>query len=113
MNEDVHATRHGRHRLRVGPAQRLRKARMHARGANGITAVDHEIPQTPEFRMGGGGLYSTVSDYLKFTQALLTGDGPILKPETVRLMAQNSMEEGVLCRPLKSQLPAMSTDLDF
>lgn len=97
----------------IGPAQRLRKARMHTRGANGITAVDHEIPQTPEFHMGGGGLYSTVGDYLKFTQALLVGGGPILKPETVRLMAENSMEEGVLCRPLKSQLPNLSTDLDF
>ena len=49
------------------PAQRPRKARMHTRGPNGITAVDHEIPQTPEFHMGGGGLYSTVSDYLRFT----------------------------------------------
>lgn len=97
----------------IGPAQRPRKARMHTRGPNGITAVDHEIPQTPEFHMGGGGLYSTVSDYLKFTQALLAGGGPILKPETVRLMSENSMEEGVLCRPLKSQLPAMSSDLDF
>jgi CubicO group peptidase (beta-lactamase class C family) len=75
--------------------------------------MDHEIPQTPEFHMGGGGLYSTVSDYLKFTQALLVGGGPILKPETVKLMAENQMAEGVLCRPLKSQLPHMSTDLDF
>src|SRR5436190_14841123 len=53
----------------IGPAQRLRKACMHTRGSSGITAVEHEIPQTPEFHMGGGGLYSTVSDYLKFTQA--------------------------------------------
>jgi len=97
----------------IGPAQRLRKARMHTRGANGLTAIDHEIPQMPEFHMGGGGLYSTVGDYLKFTQALLAGGGSILKPETVRLMAENSMEEGVLCRPLRSQLPSLSTDLDF
>jgi len=48
----------------IGPAQRLRKARMHTRGVGGIAAVDHEIPQAPEFHMGGGGLYSTVSDYL-------------------------------------------------
>jgi hypothetical protein len=27
--------------------------------------------------MGGGGRYSTVSDYLKLTQALLKGGGPI------------------------------------
>ena len=33
--------------------------------------------------------------------------------QTVTLMAQNHMAEGVLCRPLKSQLPHMSTDLGF
>ena len=91
----------------IGPAQRMRKAKMHTRGPGGFSAMDHEIPQMPEFHMGGGGLYSTVSDYLKFTQALLAGGGPILKPETVKLMAQNHMAEGVLCRPLKSQLPHM------
>ncbi len=97
----------------IGPAQRPRKARMHARGANGIAVVDHEVPQSPEFHMGGGGLYSTVIDYLEFTQALLRGGEPILRPETVALMARNAMDEGVLCRPLRSQLPVMSTDLDF
>ena len=45
----------------IGPAQRLRKAAMHTRDEEGgFTAIDHEIPQTPEFHMGGGGLYSTV-----------------------------------------------------
>jgi CubicO group peptidase (beta-lactamase class C family) len=97
----------------IGPAQRLRKARMHTRDGKGFTAIEHEIPQTPEFHMGGGGLYSTVSDYLKFTRALLAGGGAILKPETVKLMAQNHMAEGVLCRPLKSQLPNLSTDMNF
>src|SRR4051812_15837239 len=97
----------------IGPAQRMRKAHMHTRGPSGFTVMDHEIPQMPEFHMGGGGLYSTVSDYLKFTQALVRGGGKILKPETVKSMGQNHMAEGVLCRPLKSQLPHMSTDLDF
>lgn len=97
----------------IGPAQRLRKARMNTRSAGGFATMEHEIPQTPEFHMGGGGLYSTVSDYLKFTRALLMDGGPILGPETVKTMAQNHMAEGVLCRPLKSQLPHMSTDLDF
>jgi len=97
----------------IGPAQRLRKAKMHTRHADGFNVMEHEIPQTPEFHMGGGGLYSTVVDYLKFTQALLADGGPILKPETVKLMGQNHMAEGVLCRPLKSQLAHMSTDLDF
>jgi len=96
----------------IGPAQRLRKARMHTRSDDGFTVIDHEITQTPEFHMGGGGLYSTVGDYLKFTRALLAGGGGILKPETVALMAKNAMGE-VSCRPLKSQLPNLSTDLDF
>jgi CubicO group peptidase (beta-lactamase class C family) len=97
----------------IGPAQRLRKVRMHRREASGIAAMDHEIPQMPEFHMGGGGLYSTVVDYLKFTRALLGGGPPILKPETVKQMGRNHMADGVLCRPLKSQLAGMSTDLDF
>ena len=97
----------------IGPAQRMRKAKMHTRSAGGFNVMEHEIPQAPEFHMGGGGLYSTVSDYLKFTRALLMDGGPILGPETVKTMAQNHMAEGVLCRPLKSQLPHMSTDLDF
>jgi methyl acetate hydrolase len=96
----------------IGPAQRLRKARMHTRG-DGFTPIDHEIPQMPEFHMGGGGLYSTVVDYLRFTRALLSGGGPILRPETVTLMAQNHMAEGVRCRLLRSQLAGMSTDLGF
>lgn len=97
----------------IGPAQRLRKAKMHRREETGLVAIDHEIPQTPEFHMGGGGLYSTVHDYLKFTSALLRDGTPILKPATVATMFKNSMNEGVLCRPLKSQLPNMSTNLDF
>jgi CubicO group peptidase (beta-lactamase class C family) len=98
----------------IGPAQRLRKAKMHTRNAaGGFNVMEHEIPQTPEFHMGGGGLYSTVSDYLRFTSALMNGGGPILKPETVTLMGRNHMAEGVLCRPLKSQLPNLSTDMDF
>jgi hypothetical protein len=32
-----------------------------------------EIPQDPEFHMGGGDLYSTVGDHLKFTQMILHG----------------------------------------
>jgi CubicO group peptidase (beta-lactamase class C family) len=97
----------------IGPAQRLRKARLHRRGEQGIAALDHELPQTPEVHMGGGALYSTVDDYLKFTRALLAGGAPILRPETMTLMARNHLPEGVLCRPLKSAVPGLSTDLDF
>lgn len=66
--------------------------------------------------MGGGALYSTVGDYLNFTRMIL-GEGAlngrrVLKPQTVRLMSRNAMGD-VSCRPLKSQLPNRSTDMDF
>ncbi len=51
-------------------------------------------PQT--FFSGGGGIVSTVPDFLRFCQMLLNGgelDGVrILKPETVRLMTTNSLQ---------------------
>ncbi len=99
--------------FRLGAAQRQRKVPMHIRVAEGsFTATDHEIPQDPEFHMGGGGLYSTAGDYLKFTRMILNGGEGVLRPETIALMSRNAMGD-VSCRPLKSQLPAMSTDLDF
>jgi CubicO group peptidase (beta-lactamase class C family) len=54
---------------------------------------DVSKPQT--FFSGGGGIVSTVPDFLRFCQMLLNGgelDGMrILKPETVRLMTTNSL----------------------
>src|SRR5262245_7961845 len=101
-------------RFKITPAMRPRKAAVHVRKeGGGFTATDHELNQEPEVFMGGGALYSTVGDYLKFTCALLAGGGAILRPETVALMFKNSMNEGVLCRPLKSYIPARSTDMNF
>ncbi len=98
----------------ISPAMRPRKAAVHVRkDGGGFTATDHELNQQPEVFQGGGALYSTVGDYLKFTRALLAGGAPILKSETVALMFRNSMNPGVLCKPLKSYLPARSTDMNF
>ena len=45
--------------LKIRPDQRARLARMHARMPDGsLSPIDFEIPQDPEFHMGGGGLYS-------------------------------------------------------
>jgi CubicO group peptidase (beta-lactamase class C family) len=96
--------------------QRTRLARVHARTPTGIVATDFEIPQAPEFEMGGGGLYSTVGDYLRFTRMILGGgslDGVrVLAAETVARMSQNAMGE-LRCRPLKSASPALTNDVDF
>ena len=57
--------------------------------------MDLEIPQDPEFEMGGGGLYSTAGDYLRFVRMILNrgkaGGTQVLKPETVDLMSKNNM----------------------
>jgi len=51
---------------------------MHARGADGsLKPIEFEMPQEPEFFMGGGGLYSTGSDYLKFVRMFLNHGSPI------------------------------------
>ena len=62
---------------------------MHQRGADGaLTPIPFEMAQEPEFHMGGGGLYGTAPDYIRFVRMLLNGgtlDGDrVLKPETVR-----------------------------
>ena len=54
-----------------------------------------DVTKRQTFFSGGGGIVSTVPDFLRFCQMLLNGgelDGVrILKPETVRLMTTNSL----------------------
>ena len=55
--------------FRITPAMRQRLAKIHQRGDDGaLVPTDLEIPQDPEFEMGGGGLYATAGDYLKFVR---------------------------------------------
>ena len=84
--------------FKIGEAQRKRLVGMHARGEDGtLAAIPFELEQEPEFHMGGGGLYGTAGDYVKFTQMILNkgrGNGnQLLKPETVALMGQNHIGE--------------------
>jgi methyl acetate hydrolase len=101
----------------LGPAQRERLASMHVRQTDGsLQVVPFEIPQAPEFYMGGGGLYSTGPDYLRFLRMLL-GNGEldgvrILRPETVAEMNRNQIGE-LSVGPLKSVDPASSNDAEF
>ena len=66
--------------------------------------------------MGGGGLYSTGSDYLKFARMFLNHgslDGKtVLRPETVAMMGQNQIGD-VNVVVLKSVLPDSSLDAEF
>ena len=79
----------------ITPAQRERLAAVHLRGPDGVGHLGFEMPQEPEFWMGGGGLYSTVGDYLRFTRMILRGgelDGNrVLRTDTVAEMCRDSL----------------------
>jgi methyl acetate hydrolase len=102
--------------FKLGAAQRQRLAKVHNRTPAGFVATDLELPQEPEFEMGGGGLYSTVSDYLRFTRMIMNNgmlDGArVLAPGTVAAMTANAMGN-VTCRALKTCAPALSNDVEF
>src|SRR6266702_4716445 len=54
--------------FKLGDAQRKRLVAMHQRGEDGALAqIPFELEQDPEFHMGGGWLYGTAGDYIKFT----------------------------------------------
>ncbi|HTM49373.1 MAG TPA: serine hydrolase domain-containing protein [Bryobacteraceae bacterium] len=74
-------------------------------------------PAPPSSFNGGGGLYSTASDYVRFMQMILRGGlGPdgqrILEAGTVELMKANQIG-GLRAGILKSVNPARSSDLDL
>jgi methyl acetate hydrolase len=99
------------------PDQRTRLAGMHTRNADGsVTPIPFELPQEPEFFMGGGGLYSTGRDYLAFLQMLLHegrfNDAQILQPETVAEMGRNQIGE-LNVGLLATAIPAYSNDAEF
>jgi methyl acetate hydrolase len=103
--------------FKLGEAQRARLVGMHTREPNGSLApMPFEIPQEPEFQMGGGGLYGTAGDYLAFELMILNqgraNGKQVLKPETVRAMGENQM--GALnVRLLNTAIPAYSNDAEF
>jgi CubicO group peptidase (beta-lactamase class C family) len=103
--------------FKLSPSQRARLSRVHQRDDRGVLApIDFALPETPEFLMGGGGLYGTAGDYLAFTQMIVQGGTvkgtQVLQRETVDLMAQNhigSLEVGVM----KTASPPLSNDVEL
>jgi CubicO group peptidase (beta-lactamase class C family) len=101
----------------IGPDQRRRLASMHVRKADGsLEAIEFEVPQEPEFFMGGGGLYGTGPDYLRFLRMLDGGgelDGVrVLAPETVAEMTRNQIGD-LEVGGLRTAIPASSNDAEF
>jgi methyl acetate hydrolase len=82
----------------ISSAQKARVVPAFRRQADAsLTPMPFEMPQRPEFFMGGGGLFSTPRNYMQFLQMLMhngTFNGAqVLKPETVALMGENAIGE--------------------
>ncbi|WP_050383413.1 serine hydrolase domain-containing protein [Bradyrhizobium pachyrhizi] len=103
--------------FKISDDMRKRLVGMHARGEDGtLAAIPFELEQNPEFHMGGGGLYSTAADYIKFCQMILNkgkGNGnQVLKAETVATMGQNHIGELTIGK-MTTALPMYTNDVDL
>jgi methyl acetate hydrolase len=98
-------------------AQRAREASVHRRKPDGsLEPQPLEKPTVPKTFSGGGGIYSTASDYLTFIRMLLNEGSlngvRILQPETVALMGRNQIGD-IEAGHMKTTAPAFSNDVDF
>lgn len=104
--------------FRINDSMRARLAKIHQRGEDGSfePQMELEIPQDPEFEMGGGGLYGTIGDYLCFIRMILNrgrvNDTQVLAPETVDMMSRNQMGDCRVCE-LKTAMPPLSNNAEF
>jgi methyl acetate hydrolase len=103
--------------FKISDRMRGRLVGMHARGEDGqLASIPFELEQEPEFHMGGGGLYSTASDYIRFTQMILNkgrGNGnQVLKAETVATMGQNHIGDLNMTK-MTTATPIYTNDVDL
>jgi len=103
----------------ITPAMRERLATIHHRGPDGSLIPDPELvlPQQPEFEAGGGALYGTIPDYLRFVRMMLNegradGGEAILQPETVAQMSTNHAGTATVA-PFKTAHPELSNDVEL
>lgn len=100
-----------------GEEQHARRAVRHQRGADGtVQPVELGAPRRPASFNGGGGLFSTGPDYIRFLRMLLRSgelDGVrLLRSDTVAEMARNHI--GALSvQRLPTTDPSRSNDAEF
>lgn len=91
------------------PAEKLPRlaSLYHMYGMTELTVLEHPAfvrdPRViPKLASGGGGLFSTISDYARFAQMLLSKgelDGVrILEPQSVALMTANHLPEAIMTK---------------
>ncbi len=103
--------------FKIRPDMRARLATIHARGEDGALApMEFELPQDPEFDLGGGGLYGTAGDYARFVRMVLNrgelDSVRVLDAETIDLMCQNAIGD-LRVTPMKTVMPQFSNDAEF
>ncbi|WP_419841086.1 serine hydrolase domain-containing protein [Candidatus Poriferisodalis sp.] len=103
--------------FKISDDMRSRLSAMHTRTDDGtLVEMPFEIPQEPEFEMGGGGLYSTLDDYCRFLAMMLNGGSlggnQIVTPETHAQMTANAMGD-VRVTKLVTAAPPFSFDAEF
>ena len=103
--------------FKITDDMRKRLVGMHIRGEDGkLSAMPFELEQNPEFHMGGGGLYSTAADYIKFCQMILNkgkGNGnQVLKADTVAMMGQNHIGDLSVTK-MTTAAPIYTNDVDL
>ena len=91
--------------------------RYHRDPAGGLQQDERKQPAPPAAFNGGGGLYSTAADYVRFMQMILNhGQGPgnarILQPKTIQSMMTNQIGP-LTAGKMKSFAPTASLDVDI
>jgi methyl acetate hydrolase len=101
----------------ISAGQKARVVPMYSRQQDGtLKSMAFEMPQRPEFFMGGGALFSTPRNYMQFVQMLLHegafNGARVLRPETVAMMCQNHIGD-LNVTTLKTANPASSNDANL
>lgn len=97
-------------------SQRRRLVKVHQRNEDGsLMEIPFEVPQRPQFFMGGGGLFSTPCNYIRFLRMILNGgileEQRILEKETVDMMFHNHLGD-ISINNLISWNSAYTLDVD-
>ncbi len=95
------------------PEMRARLAGMHQRQPDGrVVPIEMGPREKPEIIAGGGGMYGTVGDYLRFLGLWLNDGAGVLKPETVAWAARDGLD-GLKVAPLPAVAPRVSGPVEF
>jgi CubicO group peptidase (beta-lactamase class C family) len=77
-----------------------------------IAEISRKLPGIPKAFSGGGGLYGTAPDFVRFMQMILRKGGKTLRPASVDQMSSNQIGE-LSAGKLKSARPDAASDTDL